>query len=322
LLERTLVTHYLAEGYANRVEEPERLDPAGEGVSIARALHQLGARAQAIVLLGRDAPGRAYRALIAGEDLQLSVIYAQGATPSDTCILDTGNNQETHIQAGELSLGQEETRQLADAVESAVEPDDTLILAGPLPSGAPRDIYRRLAEVAHDAGASVVLAAGGKALEEALPAKPELVALSQLACEAFHNYPVRVVEDVVGSCHKLRESGADAALVELKENRGAVLVTAAGAWQVAMPEDSRGTTTGVWAATLAGFLAGRASQQPIEAALELGAEAAAYTADKIGVEFGSVQEVEEHKPEVAAQALGIDGAEDEHAKADTSTPSG
>jgi 1-phosphofructokinase len=307
-LQRTLVIHYLAEGYANRVEEPERLDPGGEGLRLARALRRLGADVHAVILLGRDATGRAYHALVAEEDLQVSVIYAGGTTPSDTCILDTGTEQETRIWAGEMSMGEEETQQLIGALEAVVEPDDTVILAGPLPPDVPEEIYGRLARTAHGTGAQLVLATEETALEEALPAKPELVALSQLACEALFNYPVRVLEDLVSSCRKLRQRGAQAALAET-EDSGAILVTADGVWQVELPDKVRGTRSGIWEAMLAGFLSGRALQQPVEAALELGGAAAVHTANAIGVEFGSADEVEEHRPDVTVQALDIDEEE-------------
>jgi fructose-1-phosphate kinase PfkB-like protein len=60
-LDRTLVVHYLAVGYHNRARETTRLNPAGKGVNIARALHQLNCPTRAIVLLGDDATSKAFK---------------------------------------------------------------------------------------------------------------------------------------------------------------------------------------------------------------------------------------------------------------------
>ncbi len=59
-LDRTVTTHFLALGYHNRTTATTRLDPAGRGVSVSRALHALGVETHAVVVLGHDANGRAY----------------------------------------------------------------------------------------------------------------------------------------------------------------------------------------------------------------------------------------------------------------------
>ncbi|MGD2157568.1 MAG: PfkB family carbohydrate kinase [Anaerolineales bacterium] len=96
-LDRTLVTHHLAIGYHNLTQETTRLDPAGRGLGISRTLSKLGIPTQAIVLMGNDATGKAYRALISEEDFDVTVIEVSGRTRSKTIIWDTGKNNETQI---------------------------------------------------------------------------------------------------------------------------------------------------------------------------------------------------------------------------------
>jgi fructose-1-phosphate kinase PfkB-like protein len=96
-LDRTLVTHHLAIGYHNLTQETTRLDPAGRGLGISRTLSKLGIPTQAIVLMGNDATGKAYRALISEEDFDVTVIVVSGRTRSKTIIWDTGKNNETQI---------------------------------------------------------------------------------------------------------------------------------------------------------------------------------------------------------------------------------
>lgn len=306
LLERTLVTHYLALGYPNQSEGAERLDPAGGGVNIARALHRLGTGVHAVVLLGDDAVGLAYRGLIAEEGFPATVISVAGPTPSETCILDTGNEQETHIVSKGATVGEAEIREVLRSLLGIVVPGDTVVLAGPLPPGAPDDTYARLVGAVRGAGAEAVLATSGTALEAALPAGPQLAVLNQVECEGFCNYPVRVVADVVGCGQRLCEQGAGAALIEMGRADRAVLVSGEDQWQVEFPEGSEGTTTGIWEATLAGYLSGQLQRRPIPESLELGAAAAGYAADEVGARFGSADEVETYRADVEVKPVNDD----------------
>jgi 1-phosphofructokinase family hexose kinase len=297
-LDRTLVTHYLAVGYQNRTPGPERLDPAGQGVNVARALRQLECETHAIIVLGDDATGRAYQALIADEGSAVTIINVKGQTRTNTVILDEGNHQETQITTEGAQITEADVQQVIKVLRDVVVAGDVVTYAGSLPNGASVETYARLIEIAHAAGAEVALATGGLALGEALKAQPELVAVSQIECEAFFNYPIRVPEDVIASGHKLRAQGAGKALVEMREAGSAVLVTEGGEWKIDLPDVMQGTSTGIWEAMLAGFLAGRAKHKPLEESLEWGAAAAAYTGAEIGTEFGSLTEAKEYRADV------------------------
>ena len=303
LFERTLVTKYLAVGYQNQAVRPERLDPSGQGVNVARALHHLDCETHAVVLLGNDLVGHAYRALLTEEGIRFTYVYVDGPTGSQTCILDVGNEQETVITTVGAKITRADVQRLAETLKVTVTAKDIVLLAGPLPSGAPEDSYARLIEVIHAAGAEAVLAAEGSSLSQALVARPEMVALSQLQCESFYNVPIRVQEDLLAAGHKLRGRGAGRVLLEMQQTDSALLVTGEGQWRVDLPDTKEGTTTGVWEALLAGFLAGRCREHPLEESLEMAAAAAAYTAAEVGAEFGSPQDVREHLTDVDVRTI-------------------
>jgi 1-phosphofructokinase len=237
------------------------------------------------------------------ERLENRIISRTEHTMSDTCILDTGGEQETHIRTEVPPLTKSEIQRVLNAVKETVTSGDMVILAGDLPSGSSDDIYARLISNIHAAGAEAIVAASGPALEAALKAGPQLVVLNQIQCEGLFNIPIRVIEDVVMAGHKLLERGAGSALLEMKESAGAILVTDEGLWQVDMPESFGGTTSGVWDALLAGFLAGRCLKAPIDESLELAGAAAAFAADEVGVEFGSTEDLEPYHVEVRVHEL-------------------
>jgi 1-phosphofructokinase family hexose kinase len=294
-LDKTLVTRYLAVGYHNRSEETKYLEPAGRGVNIGRALHQLECDTHAIILLGNDATGIAYNALITEESLEATCIISDGQTRSNTVILDISNGTETHITEEGPEVSEMDLRRVMKALKEFVTEGDFVICTGPLPAGSPPDTYAHLIEIAHQAGAQAIVATGEPALAEAFEAKPELVALQRIECEAFFNYPIRVKEDIISCARRFRTMGAGQALIEMRNAGRAVLATEAGEWEVDLQPFIHGSSSGVWDAMLAGFLAGQAKQGSLaNKSLELGAAAAAYTASHVGNEFGSPQDIKEH----------------------------
>jgi len=297
-LDRTMVVHYLAVGYHNPVTDTTRLDPAGRGVNIARALHHLGVPTHSIIVLGDDATGAAYQTLIARQGLPATFVLRRGGvTRSNVTILDTGNHTETTLVEKAPTLTAEHVQAVAEALGEQVRPGDFVVFAGSLPEGAPADLYARLLRRAAEAGGITVLSVTTEAMAAGIEALPGLLVVNQTELESYFNHPVRTDEDVEYCQRKLREKGIARVLAILEGGR-ARLQAPEGDWRLEYAEDTLGTQSGVKEAVLAGFLAGWLNGLPLEKALELGGAAAVYTSGQIGSAFGSPDEVAEHTSEV------------------------
>lgn len=297
-LERTLTTHFLAVGYHNRALGTTRLDVAGRGMNVGRALHALGVPTHAIVLIGVDATGRAYEALLAEEQFPITVLRRNGLTRSNIVIKDTGLNNETVILEDSDGVTLDDLRSVSDTLIQLINPGDMVVFAGGLPSSVPADAYVGLIEVAQRAGAKVAInAGGGEALEQALPAGPDVIYLTRTELEGLFNVPVRAYEDVLYCAQQLHERGAQRVLVSMPRRMDALLVTDEGVWMADQPQVDLGTRSGQAEALVAGYLAARGRGDPPEAALRLAAAAAAYTVAHVGADFGSRHDIEPYYAE-------------------------
>ncbi len=293
-LDRTLFTHYISQGYHNRVTGPTRLDPAGRGVNIARALGQLGVIAEAIVLLGDDAIGLAYEALIKQERFPVHLFKRAGVTRSNTIILDSGHKTETHIIEESSGGGQADLTGIAQALQKMTESGDWVVFGGIRLTGLRSDAYAHLTTVVHQKGGKAVIIAAGDSLGDTLLAKPDIVAITQGEMENYCNYPVRSDGDITYSGRKLIESGAGMVLVTHQEAHHTLLITADEAWSAteALSNAVQGTTSGVQDAILAGFLyAYLYRQNPAPEALAYGVAAGNYTRTQVGNEFGTDENI-------------------------------
>ncbi len=293
-LDRTLVIQYLHEGYQNHTTEPSRLDPAGTGLNISRAIHKLNAETHALVLLGNDATAKAYRSLLEDESFPFSVINVEGKTRSSTVILDTANNKETSLTENADNITREDVSHVIDLLRNGINPGDVIVLAGTLPISLSTDIYSWLTEEAHNLDAEVVLATSGEPLRKALPAAPDLVILQKEELESFFNIPVRDVRDIVSCAQQMQGLGATGILITMPSISKAFLFTDQGHFIVDFEEISLGTSSGVWEALLAGFLVGQYRQENLTESLEMGAAAALFASDQVGSEFGDEDEVKEY----------------------------
>lgn len=297
-LDRTLVTHFLAVGYHNRTVETTRLHVAGRGMNVARAAHALGVPVHAIALIGVDATGRSYEALLAEEQFPITVLRRAGRTRSNIVIKDTGLNNETVILEESEGVTLDDLRVVSDTLIQLINPNDVVVFAGGLPGSLPTDAYAGLIDIAQKAGAKVAVnAGGGAALEESLSAGPELIYLTRTELEGMFNFPVRAYEDVVYCAQQLRERGAQRVLVSMPRRMDALLVTEEGMWMADQPQVEFGTHSGQTEALVAGYLAARRRGEPPEEAARLAAAAAAYAVSHVGVEFGTLHDIEEYLAE-------------------------
>lgn len=303
---QTLVIPFLAVGYQNRVTEPVRLDPAGRGINISRALHNLGVPTKAVVLLGTDTTGQAYTSLLAQETVDVIVINTNGSTHSEIVIADPGNGTETHLIEESAEVSGEDVIAVGQLLQQMLNPNDIVVFAGALPNGVARDSYAYLTDFAQDVGAQVVVSTDPEALEQTLRSKPELIALNEMEAEGMFNYPIRTYEDLVGGARQLHKRADTQVLVVVKDKGNAVMVEQDNEWFVEFVSDEQGTLSGIWDAMLAGFLAQRLKGRSVAGALELGAAAASYTASHLGTEFGSLHAVEIYCRDVKVSMLNPD----------------
>jgi len=297
-LDRTLFINHLAEGYRNTVTEQTLMEPAGQGVNISRALGSLEVDTHAIILLGTDAIGKAYRTLIAEESFPTTLVRHQGLTRSNTIIYDRGKQHETQIveEGDKYHDDDEEVELVEERLQEVMETGDTVCLTGHLPRGLSVDLYSTMVDLVREQGGKTVLAAEGISFEIGVKAQPNIVSLRHHQLEALFNYPVRTVEDVAYSARRLCErSGGSVILVAHDELDYGLIITEDQSWLATMPageEPEEGTTSGIHDAFLAGFLAHYRHSDDLAVALHWALAAAAYTRLHPGNEFGAVSEVQ------------------------------
>ena len=253
----TLDVETLAVGAVSRAET-ERLEAAGKGVNVSRALAAHGIPTRAIAALDPTAAPR-YEELL-DVDGVLHVIPVAGVVRTNVTVVEPAG-VVTKVNGPGPSYTPGSAAALVETLVAALDGSDWVVLAGSLPPGCPATTYATLIGEARRRGCRVALDTEGTPLRLGIEAGPDLVKPNREELQALTGYPIETVGDVARAARALIEAGAGAVLCSLGAE-GAMLVTVETCVHATVASSPVESHVGAGDALLAGFLAN--TDQPDE----------------------------------------------------------
>jgi 6-phosphofructokinase 2 len=164
---------------------PQRRDPGGGGVNVARVVKRFGGDVEAILPVG-GFTGQLLRRLINEEEIPNRIIEAEAETREDFSVSELTTAQQFRFVLPGLPLREAEWRGCLDAVAATAPRPKFVVGSGSLPPGVPDDFYARAAAIARRLGAKFILDTSGAPLAAALEhgvylIKPNLREMCDLA---------------------------------------------------------------------------------------------------------------------------------------------
>ncbi|MEW2284840.1 1-phosphofructokinase [Streptomyces sp. NPDC047841] len=269
-LDRTYEVQALKRGEVIRAET-ERMDPGGKGVNVSRAVAAAGRRTVAVLPLG-GAPGALVAELLHAQGIEVAPVPVVGATRSNIALAEA-DGVLTKINAPGPELSGSEQELLLDTVRSQSHDADWIACCGSLPRGLAPSWYADVVTRAHAGGARIALDTSGRALLEALRARPDVVKPNAEELAEAVGRPLTTVGDALKAAEEVRSMGARVVLASLGAD-GQLLVSDAGAWFGSARVSAVRSNVGAGDASLAGFLiAGGTGPDALASAVAHGAAA-------------------------------------------------
>ncbi|WP_430382691.1 1-phosphofructokinase [Streptomyces sp. P10-4] len=269
-LDRTYEVPALERGEVIRAAG-ERMDPGGKGVNVSRAVAAAGRRTVAVLPLG-GAPGALVAELLDAQGIEVAPVPVAGATRSNIALAEA-DGVLTKINAPGPELSRAEQELLLDTVRSHSRDADWIACCGSLPRGLAPSWYADVVTRAHAGGARIALDTSGRALLEALRARPDVVKPNAEELAEAVGRPLTTVGDALKAAEELRSMGARAVLASLGAD-GQLLVSDTGAWFGSARVSAVRSNVGAGDASLAGFLiAGGTGPEALASAVAHGAAA-------------------------------------------------
>jgi 6-phosphofructokinase 2 len=247
---------------------PERRDPGGGGINVARVIQRLGGKATAIFPAG-GANGRRLETLLAEEMTTCKVVPISGETREDFSVFEEGTGRQYRFVLPGPRLQDAEWRNCLEACAGSSLGERIICASGSLPPGAPHDFYGQLARRVAAEGGRLVLDTSGEALQLALQArvflvKPNLQELQELTGRALES-----LASMVQACGELIGRGLSEMVTLTLGAEGALLVTAQGAWRAPPLQIKPVSAVGAGDSFLGAMVFGLASGESAESSFRL-----------------------------------------------------
>ncbi|MEU2059778.1 1-phosphofructokinase [Streptomyces sp. NPDC013455] len=269
-LDRTYEVPALERGEVIRATG-ERMDPGGKGVNVSRAVAAAGRRTVAVLPLG-GAPGALVAELLDAQGIEVAPVPVAGATRSNIALAEA-DGVLTKINAPGPDLSAQEQELLLETVRRQSRDADWIACCGSLPRGLAPSWYADVVARAHACGARIALDTSGRALREALRARPDVVKPNAEELAEAVGRPLATLGDVLKAAEEVRAMGARAVLASLGAD-GQLLVSDTGAWFGSARVSAVRSNVGAGDASLAGFLiAGGTGPEALASAVAHGAAA-------------------------------------------------
>lgn len=278
-LDYNMTTETFLQGRVNRSVK-EEIIPGGKGLMVSRMLKNLGMESTAYGLVAGFTGGELTRLV---HELGIRTDFVRLPEGMTRINVKLWGGLEGEINAGGPACDEKSLQTLFEKL-SGLTAEDTLVLAGSVPSSLPKSMYRDIMARLKDTGARIVVDATGELLRSVLVYRPFLVKPNHHELGELYGVTLETKEEVLPYAKKLREEGARNVLISMG-GAGAVLAAEDGSvWFGEAPRGKVVNTVGSGDSMVAGFLAAYEATGSAEAAFRNGIASGSASAfsEKLG----------------------------------------
>jgi len=169
-----------------RCEKP-KYEPGGGGVNVSRAIHKLGGTSTAVYLAGGPV-GRMLDMLLEHENITYERQTIEGLTRQNLIVYEKATQQQYRFGMPGPHVREEEWKQCLKQISQINSTPKYVVASGSLPPGVPENFYGKVAQMAKDMNAGLILDTTGAPLRLAVEEgvymiKPNLRELKALAAK-------------------------------------------------------------------------------------------------------------------------------------------
>lgn len=228
-LDKTLYIDGFAAGEVNRASKM-RTDIGGKGINVSKVLKNFGIDSVCAGFLGKNLMDCFLKELeLKSIDTRFTII--KDNTRTNIKIVDELSGINTDLNERGPEITETELNEFMESFENICRHGDIIVLSGGVSPSIPKDIYKKLINIAKGKGATTILDADGELLKEGLKAKPDIIKPNEHELAAFSNVDMISREELIEVGRKLRKDGISKILISMGA-KGAVYLTENGVYSV------------------------------------------------------------------------------------------
>lgn len=277
-----------------------RYDPGGNGINVARALHELGCAVDACFIVAGEI-GALLERLLADCVGSPHPVWVDGETRINCTLLQQDPKSQYEVDG----VGPRVTEQALDTISEALlslSDGGWGILTGSIPPGVHRSVYADLTRRLRKHNARAVVDAQSSLLSAALPEHPFLIKPNRYELQMLTGRPLRTMDDLVAEAQALHQEGTEHVCVSLGAD-GALLATSAGTYRAWPPDVEVVSTVGAGDSMVGGLVCGLMEGRDPGDVLRLGVACGTATATRPGTQIFVRQQVLDLMDKVGVERL-------------------
>jgi len=276
---------------------PPKRDPGGGGINVARVAQRLGADVAAIYPIG-GAIGKLLQRLVEREGIHSIVTPSHVDTRENFTAYEEDTGQQYRFVLPGSPLHRPEWEAVLDKLATLGSKPRFVVASGSVPPGVPEDIYAKIARLARELGARMVIDTSGPALRAALAEGVALVKPNLNELSSFVGAPLDTDAARVAACRELIMSGrAEMVALTLGED-GALLVTKTQTLRARPLKIDVVSAVGAGDSFLGGLVASLGKGDMVEHAFRMAVAAASAAVMSPGTELCRESDVQRLLPQV------------------------
>lgn len=291
--------HIMVQGLV--VEEANRWDrlrryPAGKGIDVSRAIHEMGGMTIAYGFIG-GSNGRTVEILLDEQGVLFSFTPIKQETRTNFIITDTRTSQQTRIDAPGPHISKKELERFLKKMRQIRPSPDLLVTGGSVPPGVSASIYYDIVAEAKDRGIRTILDAAGQWLEEGLKAKPYLIKPNVYEAKMLLGRELPTEEAIIEAALDLVKMGIEIAVISRGKD-GIIVATKSSLLKAMPPPVKVRSSVGAGDCTIAGLALKLAYGEPLIEACRLAVAMGTACVLTTGTELCHKADVERLLPQI------------------------
>lgn len=204
-IDKTVDIDALERGGLNRIHHVE-LDAGGKGINVSKTIHELGGKSIATGFIA-GSTGKIIQGVMDEWKIENDFIEVSGETRTNTKVFEK-TGELTELNEPGPVVGEKDVQALLEKLGSYANEDTLFVLAGSVPKGVDKDIYRRIIELVHGKGAKALLDADGELFMNALEAGPDMIKPNKVELEQYAGMDyIASEQELLCAAEKLMEKG-------------------------------------------------------------------------------------------------------------------
>ena len=220
-IDKTVDIESLERGGLNRISHVE-LDAGGKGINVSKTISALGGKSIATGFIAGNS-GKVIQGVMNDWNIENDFIEVSGETRTNTKVFEKSGELTELNEPGPV-VEEKDVKALLDKLDGYAKEDTLFVLAGSIPRGVEKDIYRQIIELVHKKGAKVLLDADGELFTKALEAGPDIIKPNRVELEQYAGMDyVASEQELLQVAGKMMEKGIGTVAVSMGKS-GAIFL--------------------------------------------------------------------------------------------------